>query len=537
MRTHSFLTSFFLMTALIKSPLLFSMGFTSSLSASVSTPAQSTAQYAADTYAADAEKALAQMVSYKTVASDTIPYLENREFTGFRHWLKNRAQQLGLEATDHGYVITISIGQGDKVLGLITHGDVQPANPAKWKKNPFTLDTESEPGKLIGRGTEDDKAPIAAALYAMKAIKDKNIALKGKIELLVYMAEESDWAPLREFLNTYQPAPLNVALDSEYPVVTAEKGWSHIKVSFPKAQQSKANSGPIIRSFKGGAFRSQIPEEAVAEVSNLSAYQLADLRQQIRQFPVEYETTRLGKSFIISVKGKAAHSSKPEQGVNAINALAESLKTLDWEPSAAGYAVKFLNQLVGTGIYGKQFGELAYQHPFMGPMTLSPTMTHQNDAGEQEVFINIRRPVGKTKTRIESEISQAIDQWRKRNQTPVTIDEIYVGEPLMVDNAPHTDTLLSIFSHFTQTKDAKPIAIGGSTNAKLFPNAVSFGPSMPGTEYTGHSEHEFITRDNFILTLKMYTAMMIEIGLGEIGLRNKQTSYGLQGVDDVSVSS
>lgn len=511
--TADLLTPALLKSSLLVSIMITSAVFSSGLSASVSGPAQSTADYAANTYAAEAEKALAQMVSYKTVASDAIPYLENREFSGFRNWLKNQAQQLGLDANDHGYVVTISIGEGDKILGLITHGDVQPANPAKWQNNPFSLDTESEPGKLIGRGTEDDKAPIAAALYAMKAIKDKNIALKGKIEMLVYMAEESDWAPLREFLNTYQPAPLNVALDSEYPVVTAEKGWSHVRVSFPKAHQSNANSGPIIRSFKGGAFRSQIPEEAVAEVSNLSAYQLADLRQQIRQFPVEYETTRLGKSFIISVKGKAAHSSKPEQGINAINALAESLKSIGWEPSAAGHAVKFLNQLVGAGIHGKQFGELAYQHPFMGPMTLSPTMTYQNDADEQEVFINIRRPVGKSKSQVEREIEQAISQWKASNDIPVIIQEVYVGEPLMVEDAPHTETLLSIFSHFTQTKNAKPVAIGGSTNAKLFPNAISFGPSMPGTEYTGHSEHEFITRENFVLTLKMYTAMMIEISL------------------------
>ena len=60
-------------------------------------------------------------------------------------------------------------------------------------------------------------------------------------------------------------------------------------------------------------------------------------------------------------------------------------------------------------------------------------------------------------------------------------------------------------------KEWKPIAIGGSTNAKLFPNAVSFGPSMPNTEYTGHSEHEFITEQQFRLTLAMYTAMMVDI--------------------------
>ena len=38
----------------------------------------------------------------------------------------------------------------------------------KSRQSPFIIDT-SEPDKLIGRGTEDDKGAIATALYAMKA--------------------------------------------------------------------------------------------------------------------------------------------------------------------------------------------------------------------------------------------------------------------------------------------------------------------------------------------------------------------------------
>lgn len=81
----------------------------------------------------------------------------------------------------------------------------------------------------------------------------------------------------------------------------------------------------------------------------------------------------------------------------------------------------------------------------------------------------------------------------------------------MQTEAPQIDTLLTVFSHYTDMKDAKPIAIGGGTNSRLFPNAVAFGPSMPGNEYTGHSEHEFITMEQFVLNLKMYTAVMIEL--------------------------
>ena len=43
-----------------------------------------------------------------------------------------------------------------------------------------------------------------------------------------------------------------------------------------------------------------------------------------------------------------------------------------------------------------------------------------------------------------------------------------------------TQALLDIFKHFTGDKDAELVSIGGGTNAKLFDNALSFGPSMPG---------------------------------------------------------
>ncbi|WP_144392060.1 dipeptidase [Pleionea sediminis] len=477
----------------------------------VSPQAKKASEYAAKEYLLAAENALAEMISFKTVADPAVPYLQDKNFINFRKWLKTKAQSLGLETEDHGYVVTISLGQGEKVLGLITHGDVQPANPAKWKKNPFSLDRESAPDKLIGRGTEDDKGPIAAALYAMKAIKDKGYPLKGKVELLIYMAEESDWEPLKEFLKTYEPAPVNIAFDSDYPVVIAEKAWSHINVAFPTFSKSEKTNGPAVLSFKGGAFRSQIPEDAIAEVTGITSTQLADIRYQLRQYPIQFETTAIDDSIIISVKGKAAHSSTPQHGINAVNILAESLKVVNWADSAPAFAIKYLNELVGVGIEGKKFGNLAYTHTFMGPMTLSPTQVKFNDKNELEVFINVRRPFGKTKDQVTRDIQKALDKWKEKSQIPLIIKDIYVGDPLWVKDAPHTETLLNVYSYFTKTQNPKPAAIGGSTNAKLFPNAVSFGPSLPDAEYTGHSEYEFMTRKTFELTLKMYTAVILEL--------------------------
>ena len=484
----------------------------------ISKQAQQTADFAVDQYTLAAKNALAEMIAFKTVAREDIAYQDNPEFTGFRQWLVKKARVLGLNVSDQGHVLLVSVGSGKKALGLITHGDVQPANPSKWQQSPFTLDDQSEPGKWLGRGTEDDKGPIAAALYAMKALKEKQIPLTGKIELIIYMAEESDWEPLQAFLKTYDPAPINIALDSEYPVVIAEKAWGHIVTRFPQANPATESHKPFIHHFKGGAFRSQIPEDAIVEVSGLSNAQLAGIRSRLDASKLTYTITQLAATTanaqttqLISVKGKAAHSSKPEYGVNAISHLANALARIPWKPSSAANAVRFLNDQVGIGIHARKFGDIAYAHDFMGPMTLSPTMVYQNDDQITELFINLRRPLGKSSDTLKQQISDAYQQWQQNSHLKAEIKEIYIGEPLMVQNAPHVPTLLNVFDHFTDISNPKPIAIGGSTNAKLFPNAVSFGPSMPNTEYTGHSEHEFITEQQFRLTLAMYTAMMVDI--------------------------
>jgi dipeptidase D len=264
-------------------------------------------------------------------------------------------------------------------------------------------------------------------------------------------------------------------------------------------------------SFKGGAFRSQIPEDAVAEARYLTAEQIERIRHTLTQLSIAFETTRVGDSVFISTKGKAAHSSKPHEGINAIAPLATALATIDWQPSAAASAVYYLNDLVGTGIYGERFGNLAYQHEFMGRMTLVPTQVTTTAQGDLSVFVNIRRPLGKSANDLSQAIEQTLRQWQAQRKINIDQKEIYIGEPLWVKDAPHVPILLNVFEHFTHLQNPQPIAIGGSTNAKLFPNAVSFGPSMPGTEYTGHSEHEFITQEQFILTIKMYTAAIVEI--------------------------
>ena len=190
--------------------------------------------------------------------------------------------------------------------------------------------------------------------------------------------------------------------------------------------------------------------------------------------------------------------------------LADAWKVRDWPATQAANLSTFINDMVGTGYYGEKWGKIAYKDGFMGPMTFAPTVIKEKD-GALELGINVRRPQGKTQQQLKSEIDTAFAQWQGAHAAANAKLQVFLSDPWLQKDAPQIPTLLGVFSYFTGAKNAKPVAIGGGTNSRLFPNAVSFGPAMPGTVYTGHSEHEFITLKQLLLNLEMYTAVLVEL--------------------------
>ncbi|MBW8901003.1 MAG: dipeptidase [Massilia sp.] len=471
------------------------------------------AKHAVTAYRDDVVDTLARLVSYNTVAAKDVPCERNPQHLAFKAYLKQEAERLGLDFADYGCVAIVGLGKGEERVGLVAHGDVQPVDPSKWKKSPFELDRTSEPGRLLARGAEDDKGPIATALYAMKSLKDLQVPLGKRIELYVYMAEESDWAPLEAFIKTHPLPQMNITLDAEYPAVTAEKGYGTLAVTLPKSTTPAPATEPWVKDFRGGFFGSQIPEDAQAVIANATPALEAQIRARAgKQAGMHYQFEWKDKDLLVTAKGLSAHSSKPEDGVNAISMLADALAVQAWADTTGGALVNFLNEMVGTSYYGEKFGSIAYRDAFMGPMTFAPTVIRQREgeAGGTELAINIRRPQGKTAAQLSNEINAALAQWQGAHVQLANI-AVQIGDPWVQDDAPQLPVLMKTFAYFTGVKDPKPLAIGGGTNSRLFPHAVSFGPAMPHTVYTGHSEHEFITTKQLLLNLEMYTAVLAEL--------------------------
>jgi acetylornithine deacetylase/succinyl-diaminopimelate desuccinylase family protein len=82
---------------------------------------------------------------------------------------------------------------GGRSLLFNGHMDVVPiAEPEKWLSDPF-IPIQIE-NRIYGRGTSDMKGGVSAAIWAMKAIKECGIQLKGDVLLQAVTGEESNEA-------------------------------------------------------------------------------------------------------------------------------------------------------------------------------------------------------------------------------------------------------------------------------------------------------------------------------------------------------
>ena len=455
---------------------------------------------------------LADLVAFRTVVESGAPNARNPEFVRLRAYLADAAARLGLDFEDHGAALVLGLGRSPDRLGLLTHADVRPADVAAWRTDPFRLDRNSEPGRLLGRGVEDDKAAIAAALYSLKALRDEGLPARRRVELIVSLHEESDWTPFREFLAGWSPPPLNIALDALYPVVTGEFGAGAIRVTLRDDAPHVSPRGPWLASFTGGGYLSQVPGSAEAVMVGADNTLAAAIERDAAEAEAGwFESDRGGDTIHIRSRGVAAHSSAPWTGRNAITQLAALLGRHPWPPTAAGAMVRFVNDLVGSGHHAERFGDLAYAHEVMGRLTLTlATLTLAEGGGGIVAALNIRRPAGRTAREVEKTVCAALDGWRRR--TGLSLDwTADIGDPYYVESAPHVPVLLDVFRHYTGRPAPGPISVGGGTQARLLPNGVNFGPAMPDEPYTGHSDHEFMTVDRLRLNLRMYTAVLVEL--------------------------
>ena len=135
-------------------------------------------------------------------------------------------KKLGFKAKNiDGYCGYIEFGEGSELIGIVGHLDVVPEGE-NWTYPPF--DARIEDNKIYGRGAIDDKGPVMASLYAMKAVMDycseNNISINKRVRLILGLNEERDWKCINYYKEHEEIPSIGFSPDADFPCIYAEKG-------------------------------------------------------------------------------------------------------------------------------------------------------------------------------------------------------------------------------------------------------------------------------------------------------------------------
>ena len=382
----------------------------------------------------------------------------------------------------------------DIELGILAHLDVVPVERDNWDTDPFKL-TEKD-GVLYGRGTIDDKGPAVAALWALKCVKELLVPLKKGVRLIFGTNEENGSHDL-EIYKKYDKFPPRVFTpDGSFPVINAEKGM--MRSNF-KAELD--GNGSIV-SFEGGKIPNAVPDKARAVLSDVP---IDKVRSAIAEdnSGAAFAASENTDGVEIVCKGRAAHASTPESGINAITALISLINRL---PIADGKQRDVLKGLEEIFPFGETDGA-------------SCGMKCADEIGALTLVLSIfkmdRNSCGAT---LDSRFPSCLKQYdmeEKENAAMHCAGMELVG--YMCDEAhivPKNDefvkTLLKVYED-SEGEPGRCIAIGGGTYVHNIKGGVAFGAERGDTDYHMHGDNEFITVDELLKDAALFAKAIVRI--------------------------
>ncbi len=372
----------------------------------------------------------------------------------------NTAKDMGFEVKNYdNYIGEVIWGEGEE-FAILAHLDVVPAGDG-WKYPPFGAeinddisDGGTKGAKIWGRGAIDDKAPLAATLYAMKALRDAGYKPSRKYKLIVGCNEETGWACIEHYNKCATMPREGFTPDANFPVIYAESGILHISFKFQVSDIDLA-------SLAAGTAINMVPALAVAKYKD-------------------------GKVF--TEAGKSAHASHPEYGENAIQKLLLKL-------SRESEEIKRIYNL----LFSEKFG-LSNMEDRTGKLTFSPDLASYKE-GELTISVDIRYPALHTL----SEVTEEIDKYGVEYKITDHKAPLY-NDP----DGPLVSTLARVYNETTES-NLPPVSIGGGTYARALECGCGYGPDAAGMECTAHAPNEFVTLEHIKMMFNVYQNAIYEL--------------------------
>ncbi len=406
----------------------------------------------------------------KAAADGDAPF--GREIADCLHYVLNLAESFGLSSYNcDNYAGHADFkGTGDEVLGILGHLDVVPSKAEEWIYPPYV--GEIHDGKLFGRGTMDDKGPMIACLFAVKALKESGFVPSKTVRLIFGCDEESGMQCVEHYFKKMPFPNVSFSPDGDFPVINREKGIYQFDVVCGKLPQ-----GVTVTAGERANVVPSLCTATLNEIVNADEFDNVSVK-------------RTDKTVLTAV-GKSAHGSTPDEGINATHSVLKLLANV----FPQNQTLQFLaNKVCDTT--GKAWG-INLHDVDSGNLTCNLGVLRTAQDGTLTATVDIRFPVSYNCAYMNNLLRQCTPQ-------EFQLTEQHVSDPLFVLSDSHLVTTLMDVYNSTLNCHLEPLAIGGGTYSRCLPNCVAFGPLFPGEEQTIHMPNEYVDLNNLRLMTELY---------------------------------
>lgn len=368
----------------------------------------------------------------------------------------------------YGYA---EIGEGE-LFGVLCHLDVvQARREDGWEHDPFRPMVQGD--WLCGRGTQDDKGPSVAAIYALKSLLDEGHKLNKRVRFIFGIDEETMWDSIHAYCDREERPVSGFVPDSTFPLTYAEKGLLQLQIRSDKGFALPCRGGDSMNAVSAHA---ECPHDPAVERA---------LRELEFAFHMDGDT--------ICVEGLTAHAKNPWKGVNANLHLLRALRHAGYEHDAITFACDMLDEKFRFEGFSQE--DLS---DFSGPVTVNLGKFSLNEQGAV-LGIDLRLPVTCEKETILALVRE------KAAACHMTVEEFDWLRPIHVPlDSPLVSKLLQAYREVTGDAKTEPYISAGATFARAFDNCVAFGANMPHSPTSEHQPNERISIIKLMQATEVY---------------------------------
>ena len=384
----------------------------------------------------------------------------------------------------------IEVGQGEELFGILGHVDVVPVVEADWTSHPFK--PEIRDGKIFARGSLDDKGPTMAAYYAVKLLDKLGVKWNKRVRVIIGSDEETGFRCVEAYFKHEEQPASGFTPDAMFPLVYAEKARATFDHKL-KFLVEDGNYNYKLVKFNGGQVLNMVIASAKAELVG----EVSDIKEKFENFlaleKLDGEVT-VEDTIKLTLKGKAAHGSTPQYGVNGATKLAEFLSKLGLDNNGKNF-VDYIVEKLANDPFGEKLG-IDYSDNEMGEATYNYGI----------IDYDLLKKVGIVST--DCRHPMKFDLVARLNGVKVDNIDIEVTSTKEAHYVPKDDelvtTLMDVYRKHTGDTKNDAFVLGGGTYARCLKKGVAFGLLFPDKEDTMHQANEYLEVEDLLLATAIY---------------------------------